>query len=227
MITTLATAIILLAICSNTEIILMSNHQVNSPIILRCSIRQAKGGKACIRDHHYLCLLNLRSTIMATKLLKPTSSTVQHSIVTMAATQRTQRLLHPFHTTLAFSTLWTSLLRLLSIRPSNRYARVSTCILTPPVPCVTASIRSSRISRHLAVVFLLLHAIQRRKEIMAQEKLSIVLILTRQLSEQELTENGESSSILNYEIFEIRKKNLILFIRTQSQLTYCYLNPLF
>ena len=102
MITTLATAIILLTICSNTEIILMSNHQVNSPVILRCSIRQAKGGKACIRDHHYLCLLNLRSTIMATKLPKPTSSMVQHSIVTMAATQR---LLHPFHTTLASTTL--------------------------------------------------------------------------------------------------------------------------
>ena len=62
---------------------------------------------------------------------------------------------------------------------------------------------------------------------MAQEKLSIVLILTRQLSDQELTENGELRSILNYEIFGIRKKILILFIRTQSQLTYCYLNPLF
>ena len=175
MITMLATALILLVICSNIEIILMSNHHVNSTVIARRPIRLVKDGKACIGDHHYLCLLNLLSTVMATKVLKPTSSMVQHSIVTMAATQRTQRLFHLCHTTLAFSTLWTSLLRLLSIRPSSRYARVITCILTPPIR-VTACIRSIRISHRLAVAFLLLHVIQRRKEIMAQEILSIAWI---------------------------------------------------
>ena len=105
MITMLATALILLVICSNIEIILMSNHHVNSTVIARRPIRLVKDSKACIGDHHYLCLLNLLSTVMATKVLKPTSSTVQHSIVTMAVTQRTQRLFHLCHTTLAFSTL--------------------------------------------------------------------------------------------------------------------------
>ena len=63
----------------------------------------------------------------------------------------------------------------------------------------------SRISRHKAVAFFQLQ----RLENLAQNKLSIVLILMRQLNEQELIENGELSSIHNYEIFEIRVTILI------------------
>ena len=192
MITILATATIRLAACSN--------HRINSPV---------KGGKACIRDHRLICLLIPRSTTMIiTMFLKPTSSAAQRTTVAMAATQWLHQLLHPFHTTRAFSTLWIylPLLQLPSIHhPSSR------CWITiknrhAPHLCVTArSFLRSRISRHKAVAFFQLQ----RLENLAQNKLSIVLILMRQLNEQELIENGELSSIHNYEIFEIRVTILI------------------